>query len=140
MSTVRFFAEHFRIGILTDPVLQVGLIIVYVYVVCLVIAFFARIVLRKLVDFVGRSNFLWLRNTIAQERGIAAYRAWVPFERIRPAHIPQEKWEESFAWPAEQLAALPAAGAAYLARGHDLCGRAHRCRPFCCKFLRRSRS
>ena len=33
-------------------------------------------------------------------RGSAAYRAWVPFERIRPANIPQEKWEEAFAWPA----------------------------------------
>ena len=40
-----------------------------------------------------------LRNAIARERGIAAYRAWVPFERIRPASIPQEKWEETFAWP-----------------------------------------
>ena len=34
-----------------------------------------------------------------RERGIAAYRAWVPLERIRPANIPQEKWEETFAWP-----------------------------------------
>jgi hypothetical protein len=41
-----------------------------------------------------------LRNAIARERGIAAYRAWVPFERIRPANIPQEQWEETFAWPA----------------------------------------
>lgn len=105
--TVRFFAEHFRIGILTDPVLQVGLIIVYVYVVCLIIALFARFVLRMLVDFAGQSNFLWLRNVIAQERGIAAYRAWVPFERIRPAHIPLEKWEESFAWPANNLPPYP---------------------------------
>jgi hypothetical protein len=24
----------------------------------------------------------------------------VPFERIRPVSIPQEKWEETFAWPA----------------------------------------
>jgi hypothetical protein len=42
----------------------------------------------------------WLRNVIARERGIAAYRAWVPFEKIRPANIPQEIWEETFAWPA----------------------------------------
>jgi hypothetical protein len=106
-ATVRLFSEHFRIGILTDPVLQVGLIIVYVYVVCLVIAFLAGIVFRKLVDFVGRSNFLWLRNTIAHERGIAAYRAWVPLEHIRPAHIPQEKWEQLFAWPADNLPPYP---------------------------------
>ena len=106
-ATVRLFSEYFRIGILTDPVLQVGLVIAYVYVVCLVIAFFAGIVFRKLVDFVGRSNFLWLRSTIAQERGIAAYRAWVPLERIRPVHIPQEKWEQSFAWPANNLPPYP---------------------------------
>src|SRR5262249_60399599 len=40
-----------------------------------------------------------LRNTIAGERGIAAYRAWLPLESIRPAHFAQEKWEERFAWP-----------------------------------------
>jgi hypothetical protein len=106
-ATVRFFSEHFRIGILTDPVLQVGLIIAYVYVVCLVVAFFVRIAFRWLVDFIGWSNFLWLRNTIAHERGIAAYRAWVPFERIRPAHIPLEKWEQTFAWPADNLPPYP---------------------------------
>jgi hypothetical protein len=42
-----------------------------------------------------------LRNAIAHERGIEAYRAWLPLERIRPAHIAQEKWEERFAWPAD---------------------------------------
>ena len=48
-----------------------------------------------------------LRNTIARERGIAAYRAWVPFERIRPVNIPQEKWEETFAWPANNEPPYP---------------------------------
>jgi hypothetical protein len=47
----------------------------------------------------GLTNFLWLRNTIARERGIAAYRAWLPLERIRPTDCPQEVWEEQFAWP-----------------------------------------
>ena len=98
-ATVQFLAEHFRVGILTDPVLQVGLIIVYVYLVCLIVVFLLRIVIRRVVDLIGWSNFLWLRNAIARERGITAYRAWVPLERIRPAHIPQEKWEETFAWP-----------------------------------------
>ncbi len=102
-ATVRFFAEHFRVGILTDPVLQVGLIVFYVYLICLVIAFIARILIRWLVDLIGWSNFLWLRNAIAQERGIAAYRAWQPLERIRPVHIPQDKWEEAFAWPANNM-------------------------------------
>ncbi len=41
-----------------------------------------------------------LRRMIARERGIAAYRAWLPLERIRPNHIPREQWEETFAWPA----------------------------------------
>ena len=106
-TSVQFFSEHFRIGILTDPVLQVGLIIAYVYVVCLVIAFFVRIAFRRLMDFIGRNNFLWLRNTIAQERGIAAYRAWEPLERIRPAHVPQQKWEQTFAWPPDNMPPYP---------------------------------
>jgi hypothetical protein len=42
----------------------------------------------------------WLRNAIARERGIIAYRAWVPLENIRPTNIRQEEWEEKFAWPA----------------------------------------
>ena len=41
----------------------------------------------------------WLRNAIARERGIEAYRAWVPLEKIRPDTIPQEQWEQTFAWP-----------------------------------------
>ena len=48
-----------------------------------------------------------LRNAIARERGIAAYRAWVPLERIRPVSIPQEKWEETFAWPANNEPPYP---------------------------------
>ena len=42
-----------------------------------------------------------------RERGIAAYRAWVPLERIRPVSIPQEKWEETFAWPANNEPPYP---------------------------------
>ena len=125
-ATVRFFAEHFRVGLLTDPVLQVGLIVFYVYLVCLILAFLARIAIRWLVDLIGWSNFLWLRNTIAQERGIAAYRAWQPLERIRPVHIPQDKWEEAFAWPAN-IAALPAASPTDPARGADLRSRTCGC-------------
>ena len=55
----------------------------------------------------GGNNAFWLRNTIARERGIAAYRAWVPFERIRPADIPQQQWEEAFAWPADNKPPYP---------------------------------
>jgi hypothetical protein len=52
-----------------------------------------------IVDLIGWSNAFGLRYAIARERGIAAYRAWVPFERIRPTNISQEKWEEEFAGP-----------------------------------------
>jgi hypothetical protein len=106
-ATVQFCAEHFRVGILTDPVLQVGLIIAYVYLICLVIVFLLRIAIRRIVDFVGLSNLFWLRNTIARERGIAAYRAWEPLERIRPDDVPQEKWEATFAWPADNRPPYP---------------------------------
>jgi hypothetical protein len=106
-ATVQLCSEYFRVGVLTDPVLQVGLMIAYVYLVCLLILFLLRVAVKAMVDLVGWSNFLWLRNTIARERGIAAYRAWVPFERIRPAGIPQEKWEEAFAWPADNRPPYP---------------------------------
>jgi hypothetical protein len=106
-ASVQLFSEYFRIGILTDPVLQVGLMIAYVYVVCLVVFSLLRVVVRRLVDLVGWSNFLWLRNAIARERGVEAYRAWEPLEKIRPAHIPQEQWEATFAWPPDNKPPYP---------------------------------
>jgi hypothetical protein len=66
-----------------------------------------RFIIRVAVDLIGQHNAFWLRNAIARERGIAAYRAWVPFERIRPANIPQERWEEAFAWPADNKPPYP---------------------------------
>ena len=42
---------------------------------------------RIVVDLIGRNNLFWLRSAIARERGIAAYRAWLPFEQIRPATV-----------------------------------------------------
>jgi small-conductance mechanosensitive channel len=59
-----------------------------------------RLAIIAVMDLIARSNAFWLRNAIARERGIVAYSAWVPFERIRPANIPQGEWEERFAWPA----------------------------------------
>ncbi len=106
-ATVELVSRYFRVGILTDPVLQVGLMIAYVYVVCLVIFFLLRRTIRRLIDLIGRSNFLWLRSTIARERGIAAYRAWEPLEKIRPADCPQAQWEEQFAWPADDKPPYP---------------------------------
>lgn len=106
-STVHLCSEFFRVGILTDPVLQFGLIMAYVYLICLIIAYLLRIATRRAINAAGRRNFLWLRNPIARERGIAAYRAWVPLESIRPAHIPQQQWEETFAWPADNRPPYP---------------------------------
>ena len=98
-ATVQLCSQYFRVGILTDPVLQVGLMIVYVYIVCLFGFVMLRLATAFIIDLIGSSNFLWLRSAIARERGIAAYRAWLPLERIRPRDIPQDKWEETFAWP-----------------------------------------
>jgi hypothetical protein len=106
-ATVQFCSDFFRVGILTDPVLQVAVMIAYVYVVCLLLFFLLRHASRKAIDVIGRSNFLWLRTTIARERGIAAYRAWLPLERIRPADCPQDEWEQQFAWPADNKPPYP---------------------------------
>jgi hypothetical protein len=97
--TVRVVSAIFNVRSFTRSWLISGLMIAYVYLAGLLILSFARLLMRAGLDFVGRSNAFWLRSAIARERGIAAYRAWLPLERIRPAHIPQEKWEETFAWP-----------------------------------------
>jgi len=81
--------------------------IAYVYLACLLILWLLRVAIRAISDFVGWSNAFGLRNAIARERGIVAYRAWVPFERIRPADIPQDEWEEAYAWPANNKPPYP---------------------------------
>jgi hypothetical protein len=106
-ATVTFFSAIFTIKSFTKSWLTSGFMIAYVYLGCLLILFLVRVTIRVVVDFIGRSNLFWLRNAIARERGIEAYRAWVPFERIRPAHIPQEKWEQAFAWPANNQPPYP---------------------------------
>ena len=72
-ATVQLCSQYVRVGILTDPVLQVGLMIAYVYIVCLVTFFLLCLATAFIIDLIGSSNFLWLRSTIARERGIAAY-------------------------------------------------------------------
>src|ERR1017187_5300871 len=99
-STVTLFSTVFNVKSFTKSWLISGFMIAYVYLACLLILSLVRLTIRAAVDFVGWSNAFGLRNAIARERGIVAYRAWVPFERIRPANIPQEQWEETFAWPA----------------------------------------
>jgi hypothetical protein len=106
-ATVRLFSELFQVKSFTKSGLTAGLMIAYVYLVCLVLLYLVRIAIRVALDLIGWSNAFGLRNAIARERGIAAYRAWVPFERIRPSNIPQEKWEEEFAWPADDRPPYP---------------------------------
>jgi hypothetical protein len=106
-STVGLLSAIFNVKSFTKSWLTTGFWIAYVYLVCLLILSLLRVVINKVVDFVGWSNLFGLRNAIARERGIAAYRAWVPFERIRPAGIPQERWEEAFAWPANNEPPYP---------------------------------
>jgi hypothetical protein len=106
-STVGLLSAVFNVKSFTKSWLATGFWIAYVYLACLLILSLLRVVINKMIDFVGWSNLFGLRNAIARERGIAAYRAWVPFERIRPASIPQEKWEETFAWPANNEPPYP---------------------------------
>jgi hypothetical protein len=106
-ATVQLFAAMITVKSFTQSWLVSGFMIAYVYFACLVILALLRIVIRTIVDLVGRSNAFGLRNAIARERGIVAYRAWVPFERIRPASIPQAQWEETFAWPADNRPPYP---------------------------------
>ena len=106
-STVGVLSAIFNLKSFTKSWLTSSFWIGYVYLACLLILFFVSVTIRAVVDFVGWSNAFGLRNAIARERGIAAYRAWVPFERIRPVNIPQGKWEEAFAWPADNKPPYP---------------------------------
>ena len=106
-STVGLLSSVFNVKSFTKSWLTSSFWIGYVYLACLLILFLVSVTIRAGVDFVGWSNAFGLRNAIARERGIAAYRAWVPFERIRPVNIPQEKWEETFAWPADNKPPYP---------------------------------
>ena len=99
--TVRQCAAIFEVKSFTKSWLITGFMIAYVYIVGLLIVFLAKTIIRAAVGHVARWNVFGLRNAIARERGIAAYRAWLPLEKIRPSHIAQEKWEETFAWPAD---------------------------------------
>ena len=81
-ATVQLCSQYFRVGILTDPALQVGLMIAFVYIICVFAFFLLRLVIAFIIALIGLSNFLWLRSAIARERGISAYQAWLPLERI----------------------------------------------------------
>ena len=106
-GTIALFADLFRVKSFTRSGLTLALMIGYVYLVGWAIVVLLRFLLRLLIDVIGRSNAFGLRHSIARQRGIAAYRAWVPLERIRPAAIPQQVWEEEFAWPADNKPPYP---------------------------------
>jgi hypothetical protein len=99
-ATLGLASAAFNVKSFTRSWLTSGFMIAYVYLACLLILSLLRLAARAAADFIGRSNAFGLRNAIARERGIVAYRAWLPLERIRPSHIPREQWEENFAWPA----------------------------------------
>ena len=99
--SIQLCAQLFEIKSFTRSGLTVSLMIGYVYLVGLILLFVLRVLTGLIVDLLGWSNAFGLRHAIARERGIAAYRAWAPLERIRPSAIPQDKWEETYAWPAD---------------------------------------
>jgi hypothetical protein len=109
-STVQLVSEFFTVKSFTKAWLISGCMIAFVYLAGLLILFLVGLLIRSIVDITGRTNFLYLRNVIARERGIAAYRAWLPFERIRPAQISQQAWEEAFAWPPNNRPPYPSLG------------------------------
>jgi hypothetical protein len=99
-ATLELVSAVFNVKSFTRSWLTSGFMIAYVYLAGLMILLLLRVATRSVVELIGRHNALGLRNAIARERGIVAYRAWLPLERIRPSHIPREQWEETFAWPA----------------------------------------
>ena len=100
-ATVQFFSAVFTVKSFTKSWLISGFMIAYVYLAGLLILSLVRLMIIAAVDFAGRNNLLYLRSAIARERGIGAYRAWIPLERIRPAHISQQEWEQAYAWPVD---------------------------------------
>jgi hypothetical protein len=106
-SSIAVTAAIFSVKSFTKSFLTFGFMIAYVYLVCWLILSAIRILMRLCVDFLARRNILWLRSTVAKERGIDAYRAWLPLEKIRPAHVPQSLWEETYAWPRDNQPPYP---------------------------------
>lgn len=106
-ATTNFFSSIWVIKPFTRAWLISGLMITYVYIACLALISLLLFIIRIILDIVGRWNLFWLRNVIAKERGITAYRAWLPLERIRPSQVPQSVWEERYGWPADNSPPYP---------------------------------
>ena len=109
-STVEMVSAIFTVKSFTRSWLTFGFMIAYVYLAGSFILWLARLLIVAAIDFTGRHNLFYLRSAIARERGIGAYRAWVPLERIRPDHISQRDWEQAFAWPADNKPPYPPLG------------------------------
>jgi hypothetical protein len=108
--TVELFGTVFTVKSFTRSWLTFASMIAYVYLACWLVLLLCAIAVRRLVDVAGRHNLFWSRNAIARERGIAAYRAWLPLESIRPTHVSQREWEEKFAWPPNNRPPYPPLG------------------------------
>jgi len=106
-ATVQLVSSVFTVKSFTRSWLTFGFMIAYVYLAGSFVLWLLRLLIGAAVDFAGRHNLFYLRSAIARERGIGAYRAWVPLERIRPPDIPQRDWEEAFAWPPDNKPPYP---------------------------------
>jgi hypothetical protein len=106
-STVQTTSAVFTVKSFTRSWLTFGFMIAYVYLAGSFILWLMRLLTVAVVDVAGRHNLFYLRSAIARERGIGAYRAWMPLERIRPPDIPQREWEEAFAWPPDNRPPYP---------------------------------
>lgn len=105
--SVQRCAALFEVRSFTKSWLTTCFWIAYVYLAGLLILYILKAIVLGLVEIAARHNFLYLRHAVARERGVEAYRAWLPLESIRPASIPQEKWEETYAWPADNKPPYP---------------------------------
>jgi len=98
-STAQVVSAAVTLKTITKSLILTAIAMAYVYLCLIAVLYVLRAAMRGLVNLVARTNFLWLRTMIARERGIAAYRAWLPLETIRPDHISQQEWETTYAWP-----------------------------------------
>jgi hypothetical protein len=98
-STAQIVSAAFTLKTVTKSLVLTAIAMAYVYVFLVAVFYLLRAAMRGLVNLAGRTNFLWLRSTIARERGIVAYQAWLPLEKIRPDHVSQQEWEAMYAWP-----------------------------------------
>jgi hypothetical protein len=80
-STVQMTSAMFTVKSFTRSWLTFGFMIAYVYLVWSLALWLVRLLIGAAIDFAGRRNLLYLRGSIARERGIGAYRAWVPLEK-----------------------------------------------------------